>query len=328
MLEQLPLITGAIHTPPSRPTQPRSLLPSQIKAGEITPEQALEAAFPSTYSHIKDISVEDLKIEVLPSGFKVLDDNFFLKRGKAQLVTVAAATSHGKSAILLQIAANVSRIGPVFVHSFEMEHEDLKARLLAPRIDAPLEDIIRGRIPLSKLHKADSDFAALNMHLACDSSAEVVDVERQCVDMAKKVGNPALLVVDYLQYMHGPTNHGSIRTLEIRDIMQRLKALAERLECPVLMGSQLNRECERRGKAIEARKGVGEYKPAMLDLADCSKIGHDSDIVLFVTRQEQYDGTRPGEADFVCAKNRGGKRFEAQLKWSGSYCSFYEEVGL
>lgn len=109
----------------------------QLKDGEITPEQAVEDAFPSPFIRIQDISVEDLSVEPLSTGFKVLDDNLFLKEGRPELVVVGAGTSHGKSAFMLQLAANVSQKGPVPFFSLEMDERDIKARLLAPRINTP-----------------------------------------------------------------------------------------------------------------------------------------------------------------------------------------------
>lgn len=303
-------------------------LMKQLKEGLIAPEEALNEAFPDPYVHIKDISVDALKVEVLPSGFRVFDEHFVLKRGRPQLVTIAAYTSHGKSAMLLQLAANVAKHGPVFVHSFEMEEKDLKSRLLAPRINVPLERIMRDEIPSEKLHEADIRFESLNLHLCSDPNTEVTFMEQACIQKAKKVGNPLMIVADYLQFMKGPMNRGESKRLEIGDILQRLRSLSYKMKCPIVMGSQMNRNCELRGKGIEREKGVGEYRPIMSDLSEASTIGHDSDVVFFITRQEQYDGRRPGEADILCVKNRGGKTFESRFQWSGALCSFYEARGI
>ncbi len=297
-------------------------------AGTATPEKSTEngSADPflvDNYNRIGEFDFSSLKVEALPSGFSVFDKHFVLKKNKAQLITVAAYTSHGKTALMMQIAANVSRHGPVFVHSFEMAKSELETRLLANIAEYPAEAIMRGDIPAAKLAKAMAEYKRRKLYLCKSTNNTLAYIQTSCFEKAKEVGKPALIVVDYLQIMDGHKDRVD-RRREIADCMKGLKTLAEKLECPILLGSQLNRNCESRGKSIELRKGIGEYRPIIGDLAESSNIAHDSDVVLFVTRQEQYDGSRPNQADILCAKNRSGQTFESVFEWSGEKCSFYE----
>jgi replicative DNA helicase len=126
--------------------------------------------------------------------------------------------------------------------------------------------------------------------------------------------------------MRGPSK--STRTAEIAEILGSLKELAKSLRCPILIGSQLNRECERRGKQIQMERGMGDYKPIKSDLMDSGSIEHDADVIMFISRQYVYDRSRPGEADFVIAKNRNGKLYDGILGFKGEFCSFFEMGGL
>lgn len=289
-------------------------------------ESGPEGYVVDNYDRLGKFDFETLRVTPLPSGFAIFDKHFVLKRGKAQLITVAAYTSHGKTALLMQLAANVSKHGPVFVHSFEMSKADLETRLIANIAKYPAEKIMKGEIPPEKLKKAMKEYEKRQLYLCKSTNNTLPFVQTSCFEKAKQVGKPALIVVDYLQIMTSAGQSHS-RTREIADCMKGLKTLAEQLECPILLGSQLNRECEKRGKAVEQRKGVGEYRPIISDLAESSSIAHDSDVVLFITRQEQYDGTRENQADILCSKNRSGQTFEEVFQWSGELCSFYENGG-
>jgi len=296
----------------------------QVTVTALTLEKSLTPTFEeNNYDKIGDFDLSSLKVDVLPSGFPIFDKHFVLKKGKAQLVTIAAYTSHGKSAMMMQIAAYVSQMGPVFVHSFEMEKAELETRLLAAVAHMSSEDIMEGKVPARKLALARDEYSKRHLYISKDPNNNMIFVQSNVYEQAKKQGRPALVVVDYLQIMDGPIDRVQ-RSREISDLMKGLKSLAIKLQCPVLLGCQMNRECERRGKMIELKKGVGEYRPILSDLAEGSSIAHDSDVVLFVTRQEQYDGTRKGKADILCAKNRGGRVFEAEFNWDGATCSFEE----
>jgi len=318
--------TKAQATPTGAPpTSPRSLTPSlhqRLKNNEITPEEAVAEAFPSPFVRVHDIDVGELKVTPLETGFRTLDRHFVLKQGRPELVVVGAGTSHGKSAFMLQVAAHVSKQGPVLVFSLEMDERDIKARLLAPRINVGLQHIMGGKVEPKKLRAADEEFKKMQLMLCTNGRRDVHYMQQATYDFSRSVGEPHLIVCDYLQLMRGPTKN--TRTAEIAEILGILKEMAKAHKCPVLIGSQLNRECERRGKAIQQAKGVGDYTPIKSDLMDSGSIEHDADVIMFISRQYVYDRTREGEADFYIAKNRAGKLYSGVFGFTGELCTFVE----
>lgn len=290
--------------------------PTWLKSSNATSEEQP----PSAFTKIGDISIKGLKISALPSGFRTLDQHYVLKKNRPELVVVGAGTSHGKSAFMVQIAANVARTGPVFVFSLEMDERDIKSRLLSPMARVPLRDIQSGDGDEEKLVKAEQKLQGLPLYICTNGRRDIHYITQTCYEGVKLYGQPQMVIIDYLQLLRGPVKPS--RTAEIAEILGIIKELAKGLKCPIIMGSQLNRECERRGKLIEQQKGVGDYKPIKSDLMDSGSIEHDADVIMFISRQHVYDRQRPGEADFIIAKNRNGKLYDGVFDFQGDFCAF------
>jgi replicative DNA helicase len=233
------------------------------------------------FTKISDVSIESLRVEPLKTGFHTLDEHYVLKARRPELVVVGAGTSHGKSAFMVQVASHVAQGGPVFVFSLEMDERDIKARLLAPRAQIPLQDIVAGKAQGQRLRDAALGLNNLQLYLCCNGRRDVHYITQTAYDEARTLGAPHLVVVDYLQLVKGPNK--PTRTAEIAEILGVLKEMAKTLKCPVLIGSQLNRNCERRGKEIEMDKGLADYTPMKSDLMDSGSIEHDADVIMFIS---------------------------------------------
>ena len=113
-----------------------------------------------------------------------------------------------------------------------------------------------------------------------------------------------LVIVDYLQLMQGPANSES-RQQEVSQISRGLKALAKELSVPVVALSQLSR-------APEQRTGDNK-RPQLSDLRESGAIEQDADLIMFLYRQEFYDGpvdkdgnSLEGKAEVIVGKQRNG----------------------
>lgn len=293
------------------------------KSIEDTPHKGMHK---SPFVKLSDISLKKVAVDVIPSGFKKLDEAFFIKRGRHQLITVAGDTSHGKSALMMQIAYTVSLKAPVLVFSLEMHESDIRTRLLAPIINQPLTKILNGQVPDKVLYSAEAQIEKSELYISTDSGSTVDAIESACLYQYNLGIQPSLIVVDYLQLLPNPPGVSN-RNEGITSIMRRLKSLSYKLRCPVMIGSQVTKEMERNGKATKMASGQADYKPMNAYLADSGSIAKDSDVILFVVRPEQYDDSSPGEARIHCTKNRGGgKTFETTWTWHGDKCYFQEEM--
>ena len=128
-----------------------------------------------------------------------------------------------------------------------------------------------------------------------------------------KTGGLGLLVVDYLQLIR-PDGRADSRVEAVGQISRGLKILARELDIPVIAVSQLSRAVESRNPPI----------PMLSDLRESGQVEQDSDLVMFVYREEYYDreSERLGEADVIIAKHRNGPTGEVPLTFLSKYPRF------
>ncbi|HKN68447.1 MAG TPA: replicative DNA helicase [Gemmatimonadaceae bacterium] len=257
------------------------------------------------------------------SGFSDLDD---LTSGfqPADLVIVAARPSMGKTAFCLNIAQHASIVDqvPVAFFSLEMSKESLVQRMLTAE----------ARIDAQRLRKGmlrDDDFPRLARAAGILSSAPVwIDDTpgitllemRSKARRLKAESGIKMVIVDYLQLMQGPTNSES-RQQEVSQISRGLKALAKELSVPVIALSQLSRAPEQR---------TGEHKrPQLSDLRESGAIEQDADLIMFLYRQEMYDGpldkdgnSLEGKAEVIIGKQRNGPTGVVNLHFHKQYTRF------
>ncbi len=305
-------------------------------AGQVFYNATLEDRV-ATFSHIKTELVKFLdkmsnawqNPEIglgVPSGFDDLDRiTGGFKRG--DLVILAARPSMGKTALALNMAESAARSGvPTLVFSLEMNAEQLTMRLLssASRVNlhqlrnqltytssktsdaSLLHRITGGCNELFKAPLVMDDTPGISMHTVRARARQW----RSNRDFFP-AGEPhkrGLILIDYLQLMHGRTGKNINREQEISEISRGLKALARELDLPVIVLSQLNRE-------VEKEK---DKKPMLSHLRESGAIEQDADIIMFIHRAEYYDRENPalkGKAELIVAKHRNGPTGTVNLQF-------------
>lgn len=292
----------------------------KLRNNEIDPEEAVRK-FELPAVHIGDISFSNLKVETIPSGFPTLDEYMFLKRDRSELIIFGARPGMGKSSFMFQLAANVAAQGNVLVYSLEMDKENILTRLMALTSGRSVSAFQKGIVPNDKVTKTHKALAGLNLFIDDRPRLNIGDI-RNSANIHNRHRKLDLIVVDYLQLIK--TAEKGTRDAEIGVITGELKALAKDVKCPVIVGSQLNRASETRG-----RDG-GDYRPQLSDLRESGNIEQDADQVLFLSRQVVYDGQRAGEADISVAKNRNGKTGSFIMKFSQEQTKFFDikDIGI
>jgi replicative DNA helicase len=247
----------------------------------------------------------------------------------SELIIIAARPSMGKTAFALNIAEHVAvqEKKAVAIFSLEMKQEALMSRFLASLAKVDVSKLRNGQYSSAdwpKLTTAASKIADAPIFIDDDSNISVIELRsraRKLTTELKKTDNPlALLIIDYIQFIHGSGRKFESRQQEVSDISRSLKSLAKDLEIPVVVLSQLSRKTEDRGRK--------DNKPQLSDLRDSGAIEQDADIVAMLYRDGYYNREDPDlqrKASLIIGKQRNGPTGEINLIFEGKYAKFFDE---
>lgn len=260
-----------------------------------------------TMERIEAIQHGGQTITGVPSGFTDLDE---MTSGfqASDLVIVAARPSMGKTAFTLNIAqyAAIEHNIPVAFFSLEMSKASLVQRMLTAEARIDAQRLRKGMLrddDFPRLARAAGILSAAPVWIDDTPAITLLEMRSKARRLKADVG-VGLVVVDYLQLMQGPASAES-RQQEVSQISRGLKALAKELALPVVALSQLSR-------APEQRTGDNK-RPQLSDLRESGAIEQDADLIMFLYRQEMYDGpvdkdgnSLEGKAEVIVGKQRNG----------------------
>ena len=234
----------------------------------------------------------------VPTGFTDLDHLLSgLQRGN--LVVVAARPGVGKSSFVTNIARNVAADAgvPVAMFSLEMSRFEIGMRLLCGEARVAWDRVRSGRVATdewTRIVEAAEVLHEAPLYIVDAGNVTIVDIRAKARRLKSGRGL-GLIIVDYLQLMSGYARAES-RQQEVAEISRSLKLLAKELDIPVIAVSQLNRNPETRA----------DKRPQLSDLRESGAIEQDSDIVMFIHREDSDDPQVKGKADIIVAKHRNG----------------------
>jgi replicative DNA helicase len=256
----------------------------------------------------------------LPTGFAQLDRILGGIRAH-ELVTLAGRPAMGKSALAQNIVLNIARGGdPVLVFALEMGESEYAERAFADVAKVDLSHITRGNFSdasdWQRIRASAAGLAALPIWMD-SKSTNIRDIYGVAIgwaaDHVTEIGH-GMVVVDYLQLVRG-TNRKDTREQQVSEITRALKQIAKDIHVPVLALAQLNRELEKRENK----------RPMLSDIRESGSAEQDSDVVLFVYREEYYKPnlrSAQGKAEVIVAKRRNGVTGTAELRFVGAHMRF------
>lgn len=247
----------------------------------------------------------------IATGFETLD-KVTLGLQARRLYVIGARPSEGKSALMLNMALNISETHPAGYISIESSKEELMQRNVANAgsVDA-------GAVALGKL--GPTQFADIKK--ACTRldkrSLYFYDVPNIGIDRVAAAGRimvrrhgVKVLFVDYLQIIDAGSRSDP-KHVQVAAASLRLKGLARELEVPVVVGAQLRRDSENR-------------RPTLADFSDSSQIEKDADVAILLYHEKTTEFVPRVWA--VVAKNRDGEKQDVALKFEGRYIRFSESA--
>lgn len=186
----------------------------------------------------------------VPSGFGDLDR---LTNGfkASDMIVVAARPSMGKTSFVLNITlhAAIEHKLPVAIFSLEMSKEQLVERMLCEQARIDAQRLHRGMLSENEHERLVYSLGPLgDAPIFIDDSPILDDLSlRLKARQAAARDNVQLIIVDYLQLMHGRSAPGDPnRVQEVSQISRSMKAIARELRVPLIACSQLSRAPEQR----------------------------------------------------------------------------------
>ena len=209
---------------------------------------------------------------------------------KSDLLILAGRPSMGKTALATNIAYNAAyshaRSGGeegavVGFFSLEMSSEQLASRVLSEQTDISSDRMRKGVLTneeFERLVVASQELHGIPIFID-DTPALTISALRTRARRLKRQHDLGLIVIDYLQLIApSQTSRNDNRVQEVSEITRGLKTLAKELDVPVLALSQLSRQVEQRE----------DKRPQLSDLRESGSIEQDSDVVMFIFREEYY----------------------------------------
>jgi replicative DNA helicase len=215
-----------------------------------------------------------------------------------QMAVLAARPSVGKTALAMQFATHFASLKPdnyVGVISLEQAPRELLLRLacgdskLKANVvtDPTCHENVRRRFVQSL-----TTIANLPIFYDRSHARTLADITHVIREMAADVPLK-LVVIDYLQLIQSITRSEN-RNVEVTYISRGIKELAQQLNVPILVLSQLK------------RLRTEDDRPGLEDLRDSGSIEQDADVVMFLSTRRAWFGQSPRITRLEVAKQRNG----------------------
>jgi replicative DNA helicase len=268
------------------------------------------------WARLRSIQENGASASGVKSGFVDIDE---VTGGfqRSDLITVAARPAVGKTSLALNVAEGAAQSdAKVGIVSLEMSKEQLFERLISMNTSINLQHLRNGRLDRESLECVMQAVARLNDMpiLIDDSPGQTLSQVRAKARRLHAQHGLDMLMIDYLQLMYGD-KRAENRVQEVAQISRGLKELARELSIPVIALSQLSRSVEQRASKV----------PMLSDLRESGSIEQDSDIVMFIYREELYDKEtdKKGIAEIHIAKHRNGPTAVVPLRFDPNATKFH-----
>lgn len=224
-------------------------------------------------------------------------------------IILAARPSMGKTAISLALAKYPSLIENKTVLYFSLE---MPAERLADRVISLDTSINSRNIQSNQLNQSERSaiYDVIDRYhnanfLINDESGLTIEQLKAISIMESRKRKIDIIFIDYLQLIKFSLKDNKNTNEQIGHISKNIKALAKKLNIPIVALSQLNRSVETRS---------GDKRPMMSDLRDSGTLEQDADLIMFLNRPEYYGHLEDAEGnstknviELIISKHRNGE---------------------
>ena len=285
--------------------------------GEVLPEVFDNLNVLST--RLNDPQYDGNRLSGIPSGFTELD-GYTSGFQNSDLILIAARPGMGKTALMLNFAANVAAGKyryPVAVFNLEMSSIQLVKRIISAQTGIPGEKLRNGdlsREDWTLVKNIVKEYRTVPLFIDDSPDVSISSIRAKCRKL-KLEKDIKLVIIDYLQLLTSGTRTDS-RVNEVGEISRALKLMAKELDVPVIVGSQLSRSVEKRD----------DKHPQLSDLRESGTIEQDADIVMSIYRDSYYhkneDSKFKDVAELDILKHRNGSTGKVKLMYDSDHARF------
>lgn len=251
----------------------------------------------------------------LSCGITSLDSKFPAWLRQGHLITLAGRPGAGKTNLAQQISEHVAQHErlTVFFFSLEMPAVELLERSVSRRAMVSISSLVTNdgltAAEAVEIERAITAFDALSLLVwtDCYQQDSILAAIKVAAGNLAILGKPplGLVVVDYVQKVTGSSDDAVV---VISKTTGMLKRLAVELDIPVLALAQLNRQAA----------GRTESRPVQTDLKGSGSIEQDSDLALYIYREDELSGL----AEVGTLKVRHIAAGRLTLRFDGEHSTF------
>lgn len=251
------------------------------------------------------------------TGFPSLDYFLFGGFEPGTLIVLAARPSVGKTTFLLQMAVSAARNGfPGTIFSLEQRTEELVQRMMLGYGRISPVALAEGYVNQAELDEVASDLRKLPVYIN-DQSRRLEDVVARLTRQVRK-GRCKVAFIDYLGLMAMSMDGREPLYQRISIITSTLQATAKRLQIPIVLLSQLNRDSAREDRP-----------PELHDLRDSGSIEQDAEVVIMLSNEKAINpDTGLRDLNLWLRKIRKNGRDKCIRVRPNKTYSWFTEVGI
>lgn len=259
--------------------------------------------------------IKDAHPYTIKTGINAMDafiDGFF----PGELCVIGARPAMGKSMFVHSLISNMVWKGtPVGLFTAT---DNLEANFICRIICAIRKTII----PCSYEERLniiqDSVLEEMPLYLSCDPRMSIHSLRENAMKLKDEKGVKCMFI-ESIQALFDSVENGNTKE-GMESICRELKILAQELNIPIVITSDLNR-------SPEYRDGIDGKRPQLCDLRSSSAIESNADKVLLLHRPEYYHVTMDENGNdlrgifiIVVAKNKYGSTGEVKLRFDLHKC--------
>lgn len=286
---------------------------------EIEPDNASvisSASAANVWQRYAEMVKADPESAYCKTGYHALDTVLGGGMFRSGLYIVGARPGMGKTTLGISIAENIATSGKaVLFISLEMGAVQIMSKRLARATQIGYTKLMTGNVSEEEnehILQSAAELSERPFYLSDKSLCRLADIE----SMAHAIKDLQCIVVDYFGLLTADESEGvRSRYEETTELSKGLKSLAKRLNIPLLVLCQLNRENGTRS----------DKRPKLSDLRDTGALEQDADCVILLHREEYYlmhdENHEKPELETIelnVAKNRHGETQCVKMLWQGT----------